>query len=57
MCMTLPIGDDLSPNEVRPTYGRSVDDGYCSGLPVLPTQVPGVVVDLELVNQLRDNEH
>ena len=50
--MTLPIGDDLSPNNVRP-----VDDGYRSGLPLLPTQVPGVVVDLELVNQLRDDEY
>ena len=28
-----------------------------SGLPLLPTKVPGVVIDLELVNQLRDDDH
>ena len=57
MCTTLKISDDLNSNDVRPTYGRLVDDGQRSGLPVLPTQVPGVVVDLELVNQLRDDEY
>ena len=57
MCTTLQIGDDLNSNDVRPTYGLLVDDGQRSGLPVLPTQVPGVVVDLELVNQLRDDEY
>ena len=46
-----PRDDDLGSGDAR-----SVDDGQRSGLPLLPTQVPGVVVDLELVNQLRDDE-
>ena len=45
MRTTLVIGD-LSPNDVLPTYGRSVDDEQRSCLPVLPTQVPGVLVDI-----------
>ena len=36
---------------------RPIDGGQRSGLPLLPTKAPGVVIDLELVNQLRDDEH
>ena len=40
-----------------PVGAKSDAGGQRSGLPLLPTKVPGVVIDLELVNQLRDDDH
>ena len=40
-----------------PVGAKSDAGGHRSGLPLLPTKVPGVVIDLELVNQLRDDDH
>ena len=40
-----------------PVGAKSDASGQRSGLPLLPTKVPGVVIDLELVNQLRDDDH
>ena len=36
--------------------GSQIDGAQCSGLPQLPVKASGGVVDLELVNQLRDEE-
>ena len=35
---------------------RSDAGGQRSGLPLLPMKAPGVVIDLELVHQLRDDD-
>ena len=51
MNTSLPHDEDLGSGVARP-----VDDGQRSGLPLLPTQAPGACIDLELVNQLRDDE-
>ena len=51
MCTILPLNDDVQPADA----GHN-DGGQRSGLPMWPTQTPRVVVDLELVNQLRDEE-
>ena len=41
----------------RPAGKGSQNNGaQCSGLPQLPVKASGGVVDLELVNQLRDEE-
>lgn len=47
----------LRATDSRQVDARSVDGGQRSGLPLLPTKAPGVIIDLELVNQLRDEEH
>ena len=39
-----------------PVGAKSDAGGQRSGLPLLPTKAPGVVIDLELVNQLRDDD-
>ncbi len=55
------VGDVIS-DLARQALSRSVDGGLQdvleqrSGLPQLPVKASGGVVDLELVNQLRDEE-
>ena len=55
------LGDVIS-DLARQTLSRSADGGsqdvleQRSGLPQLPVKASGGVVDLELVNQLRDEE-
>ena len=55
------IGDVIS-DLARQTLSRPADKGFQkdgaqrSGLPQLPVKASGGVVDLELVNQLRDEE-
>ena len=51
MVTTMPLEDNVQP--VDPGH---IDDLQRSRLPLLPKKVPRVVVDLELVNQLRDDE-
>ena len=55
------VGDVIS-DLARQTLSRPIADGsqnevaQRSGLPQLPVRASGAVVDLELVNQLRDEE-
>ena len=51
MVTTMPLEDN-----VQPVDAGHIDDLQRSRLPLLPKKVPRVVVDLELVNQLRDDE-
>ena len=51
MVTTMPLEDN-----VQPVDAGHIDDLQRSRLPLLPKKVPRVVVDLELVNQLRDEE-